>query len=83
MAAFRGDIARMKQLLGEGANITERDEDGWGVLEFAAANAQYTTMRWLLTEAGASISEKENDTNCTVLTRSADMACITTRSQPC
>jgi ankyrin repeat protein len=56
-AAHYGDIARMKQLFSEGASITERDAYGYGVLHYAAANAQYTAMRWLLTEAGASINE--------------------------
>jgi hypothetical protein len=56
-AAYEGDIARMKQLLAEGASITERDADGWGVLVYAARNAQYTAMQWLLLEGGASIGE--------------------------
>jgi ankyrin repeat protein len=52
-AANYGDIRRMKELLAQGADITERDKDGWGVLQYAGYDAQYMTMRWLLTEAGA------------------------------
>jgi hypothetical protein len=62
-AAFDGDIARMKRLLAQGADITERDNVGWGVLLFAAANTQYTAMQWLLTEAGASMFELGDHAN--------------------
>jgi hypothetical protein len=35
VAAQMGDIARMKELLAEGASITERGLHGWGVVLFA------------------------------------------------
>jgi hypothetical protein len=56
-AARNGDIERMRQLLTDGADITEKDAKGWEVLLCAAVNAQYTATRWLLTEAGAGISD--------------------------
>jgi hypothetical protein len=39
LSAGCGDVARMKQLLAEGANIAELDENGWGVIRYAAYNA--------------------------------------------
>lgn len=65
-AAYRGDGATMKQLLVEGASITERDVDSCGVLHYAAANAQHTAMRWLLLEAGASIGKVEHEAHSSV-----------------
>jgi hypothetical protein len=56
----------MKQLLAEEASITERDESGFGVLHYAAGNAQYKAMRCLLTEAGASMSEVSNTADHTI-----------------
>jgi ankyrin repeat protein len=65
-AAYRGDIARMERLLAEGADITERDESGWGVLLWASLNDQYPAMRWLLAEAGASMGEVGNEVHATI-----------------
>jgi hypothetical protein len=64
--AYEGKIAKMKQLLAEGANIAEKDGCGWGVLQYAAANSQYKAMQWLLVEGGASADELRNDAGYTV-----------------
>jgi hypothetical protein len=44
----------------------EEDDYGQGDLFYAARDAQYKAMRWLLTEAGASISEVGSNTYYTV-----------------
>jgi hypothetical protein len=56
-AAADGNIARMQRLLAGGADITEVNHVGQGVLIYAARSGKYTAMGWLLVEAGASISE--------------------------
>jgi hypothetical protein len=66
LAAYHGDIARMKHFLDQGASITERDADGWSVLEYAATNSRYTAMWWLLTDAGAILSKEGNNAHDTI-----------------
>jgi hypothetical protein len=56
----------MKDLLAEGVSTTEIDNNGWSVLLYAATDAQYTTMWWLLLEAEGIIGELTNDATLTV-----------------
>jgi ankyrin repeat protein len=46
-AARNVSKVRIKQLLAEGADITERDEYGWGVLKYAGYDAVRTTRQSL------------------------------------
>jgi hypothetical protein len=58
-AAYQGDIARMKQLLAEGASITEKTAYGMGVVLMAASGGSLTALTWILTEGGASVKEHQ------------------------
>jgi hypothetical protein len=57
IAAHYDDIARMKQLLAEGADINEVGMDGWGVVLHAIMGEQVAALSWLLTEGEASIDD--------------------------
>jgi ankyrin repeat protein len=65
-AARYGEIEWMKELLAKGADITERDVNGWGVLLHAGYEGEYTAMMWLLTEAGVNIAEVGYQADATV-----------------
>jgi hypothetical protein len=66
-AALHGDIARMKRLLAEGADINEVDTyNGCGVVCFAAWGRQFAALSWLFVEGGASINQVGNFANETV-----------------
>jgi hypothetical protein len=65
LAANHGDIAKMKRLLAEGADINEVGEDGSGVLQYAAlaGSGNFAALSWLLVEGGASIGKVGIDTD--------------------
>jgi hypothetical protein len=59
-AARHGDIARMKRLLAEGANINEVNDNGSSVVASATLGvgegSHFAALSWLLIEGGASIN---------------------------
>jgi hypothetical protein len=67
-AAFHGDVARMMQLLAEGANIAEVDDNGIGVVISAALGNKLVALSWLLVECEANINEVGNGCCYTVWT---------------
>jgi hypothetical protein len=66
-AALQGDTARLKLLLAEGADITERGPSGCGVVFYATVAGNFATLSWLLSEGGASINEVGNDARHTTV----------------
>ena len=55
-----GDINDVKLLLGKGADINTKDNDGWTALHYATRH-QTTEMAQLLLDRGADINAKDND----------------------
>ncbi|MCL5260056.1 MAG: ankyrin repeat domain-containing protein [Gammaproteobacteria bacterium] len=58
-AARGGHTETAEWLLGHGASITERDNDGWTALLYAAASGNTITAEWLLNH-GANIADRNN-----------------------
>jgi hypothetical protein len=58
LASRKGNIAKMKELLSEGASVMEVNEYGQGVFIYATCNSRNEATRWLLTEAGASLHQE-------------------------
>ena len=58
-AALDGNTERVKELVHQGANINQRDENGRTALMFAVINRHYETMKMLL-EYGADVNAKSN-----------------------
>ncbi|MHB9147046.1 MAG: ankyrin repeat domain-containing protein [Candidatus Amoebophilus sp.] len=57
-AAKNGDIELVKYLIGQGAEVNAKDNNGRTVLLIAAFNGRLATVKWLL-ENGASLEEKD------------------------
>ena len=58
-AALDGNTEQVKELLNQGADINQRDENGRTALMFAVINRHYDTMKVLL-EHGADVNAKSN-----------------------
>jgi hypothetical protein len=56
----------MKELLAEGADINEVDDNGRGVLFHAASRGNLVILRWLLADVGVDVSEITNDAYHTI-----------------
>lgn len=60
LASHNGEIARIRQLLEEGADVSAADERGQTALMLAAFNG-HTDIVWLLLEEGARIEARNRD----------------------
>jgi ankyrin repeat protein len=58
-AALDGNTERVKELIHQGADINQRDDNGRTALMFAVINAHYETMKVLL-ESGADVNARSN-----------------------
>jgi ankyrin repeat protein len=58
-AALDGNTERVKELIHQGADINQRDNNGRTALMFAVINTHYETMKVLL-EYGADVNAKSN-----------------------
>ena len=58
-AALEGNTDKVKELIHQGADINQRDDNGRTALMFAVINAHYETMK-LLVEYGADVNAKSN-----------------------
>ena len=58
-AALKGNTERVKELMNDGADINQRDENGRTALMFAVINGHYQTMKVLL-EHGADVNARSN-----------------------
>jgi uncharacterized protein len=58
-AALDGNTETVKELIHQGADINQRDENGRTALMFAVINTHYQTMKVLL-EHGADVNAKSN-----------------------
>jgi ankyrin repeat protein len=58
-AALDGNTERVKELIDQGADINQRDDNGRTALMFAVINTHYETMKVLL-EYGADVNAKSN-----------------------
>jgi ankyrin repeat protein len=58
-AALDGNTERVKELIQQGADINQRDDNGRTALMFAVINTHYETMKVLL-EYGADVNAKSN-----------------------
>jgi uncharacterized protein len=59
-AALNGNTDTVRELIHQGADINQRDENGRTALMFAAINMHYETMKVLL-EYGADVNVKSNE----------------------
>lgn len=59
-AALDGDTERVKELINQGADINQRDDNGRTALMFAVVNRHYETMKVLL-EHGADVNARSNE----------------------
>jgi len=59
-AALVGDTERVKDLIHQGADINQRDDNGRTALMFAVINMHYETMKVLL-EYGADVQARSNE----------------------
>jgi ankyrin repeat protein len=71
-AALDGDTERVKDLIHQGAEINQRDDNGRTALMFAVNNMHYETMKVLL-EYGADVQARSNEGG-TALMAAAGMA---------
>jgi hypothetical protein len=55
----KGDLAKVKQSVAEGADVAEKNIHGYTALLWAAFFGHIPIMHWLLTEGGSSLSEKD------------------------
>jgi hypothetical protein len=64
-AVGEGDLARVQRLIREGADVNERDEQGWSALLLAArlnvGTSHLAMLQWLLEKGGSSMAETTND----------------------
>ncbi len=58
-AALDGNTEKVKELIHQGVDINQRDENGRTALMFAVINSHYETMRVLL-EYGADVNARSN-----------------------
>src|SRR4030095_3393671 len=58
-AALDGNTEKVKELIQQGADVNERDDNGRTALMFAVINTHYETMKLLL-EYGADVNVKSN-----------------------
>jgi ankyrin repeat protein len=58
-AALDGNTEKVKELIQQGVDINQRDENGRTALMFAVINSHYETTRVLL-ESGADVNAKSN-----------------------
>ncbi len=58
-AALDGNTERVKELIHQGADIDQRDDNGRTALMFAVINRHYETMKVLL-ECGADVNARSN-----------------------
>ena len=58
-AALDGNTKRVKELIRQGADINQRDDNGRTALMFAVINTHYETLKVLL-EYGADVNAKSN-----------------------
>ncbi|HEY8187759.1 MAG TPA: ankyrin repeat domain-containing protein [Pyrinomonadaceae bacterium] len=58
-AALDGNTEKVKELIHQGADINQRDDNGRTALMFAVINTHYETMKVLL-EYGADVNAKSN-----------------------
>jgi len=58
-AALDGNTEKVKELIKQGVDINQRDNDGRTALMFAVINSHYETMRVLL-EHGADVNAQSN-----------------------
>jgi len=58
-AALDGNTEKVKELIHQGVDINQKDENGRTALMFAVINSHYETMRVLL-EYGADVNAKSN-----------------------
>ena len=58
-AALDGNTERVKELIYQGTNVNQRDDNGRTALMFAAINAHYETMKLLL-GSGADVNARSN-----------------------
>ena len=58
-AAIEGNTEQVRELLNEGADINQKDDNGRTALMFAVINAHYATMSVLL-EHGADVNARSN-----------------------
>ena len=58
-AALDGNTERVKELIHQGAEINQRDDNGRTALMFAVINGHYETMKVLL-ESGADVNAKSH-----------------------
>jgi ankyrin repeat protein len=58
-AALDGNTEKVRELIQQGVDINQRDDDGRTALMFAVINSHYETMRVLL-EHGADVNAKSN-----------------------
>ena len=58
-AALDGNTESVKELINQGGNINQRDDNGRTALMFAVINGHYETMKVLL-EHGADVNAKSN-----------------------
>ena len=71
-AALDGDTERVKDLIHQGADVNQRDDNGRTALMFAIMNMHYETMKVLL-EYGADVQARSNEGG-TALMAAAGMA---------
>ena len=58
-AALDGKTEKVNELLHQGADVNQRDDNGWTALMFAVINRHYETMNVLL-EHGADVNARSN-----------------------
>ena len=58
-AALDGNTEKVKELIQQGADVNQRDDNGRTALMFAVINTHYETMKLLL-EYGADVNAKSN-----------------------
>lgn len=59
-AVKEGNIARVRELIGSGADVNQQDEQGWAPLNFAASKGDLTIAKLLL-EKGADVFQAGQD----------------------
>ena len=59
-AALDGDTESVKELINQGGDINQRDDNGRTALMFAVVNGHYETMKVLL-EHGADVNARSNE----------------------